>query len=169
MCPWSLALASSIAVLGLERFCPRKGCPWSWIFLCSWPWPRALCPRLHLCFLDLSKVFDTVNHSILLQKLEKMFGFRGSALSFIKSLLTNRYQYTKTGDSKSRKQLIHCGVGYGSSLDLLLLLLHLNGLPQKSQLSTNLFVDDMLLSQSNANLPRLKNGSIRNCSTSSNG
>ena len=32
MCPWSLALASSIPVLGLERFCPRKGCPW--------PWPR---------------------------------------------------------------------------------------------------------------------------------
>ena len=32
LCPWSLALASSIAVLGLERFCPPKGCPW--------PWPR---------------------------------------------------------------------------------------------------------------------------------
>ena len=41
LCPWSLASASSIPVLGLERFCPRKGCPW--------PWPRALCPRLHLC------------------------------------------------------------------------------------------------------------------------
>ena len=32
LCPWSLA--SSIPVLGLERFCPRKGCPW------PWPWPR---------------------------------------------------------------------------------------------------------------------------------
>ena len=32
LCPWSLALASSIPVLGLERFCPRKGC--------LWPWPR---------------------------------------------------------------------------------------------------------------------------------
>ena len=32
LCSWSLALASSIPVLGLERFCPRKGCPW--------PWPR---------------------------------------------------------------------------------------------------------------------------------
>ena len=31
----SLALASSIPVLGLERVCPRKGCPWSWIFLVS--------------------------------------------------------------------------------------------------------------------------------------
>ena len=51
LCPWFLALASSIAVLGLKRVCSRKGCPWSWprIFLCPWPWPRALCPRLHLC------------------------------------------------------------------------------------------------------------------------
>ena len=33
LCPWSLALASSISVLGLESVCPRKGCPWPW----SWP------------------------------------------------------------------------------------------------------------------------------------
>ena len=32
LCSWSLALASSIPVLGLESVCPRKGCPW--------PWPR---------------------------------------------------------------------------------------------------------------------------------
>ena len=32
LCLWSLALAPSISVLGLERVCPRKGCPW--------PWPR---------------------------------------------------------------------------------------------------------------------------------
>ena len=32
LCPWSLVLASSIPVLGLESVCPRKGCPW--------PWPR---------------------------------------------------------------------------------------------------------------------------------
>ena len=32
LCPWSLALALSIPVLGLESVCSRKGCPW--------PWPR---------------------------------------------------------------------------------------------------------------------------------
>ena len=42
-----MSLASSIPVLGLKNVCPRKGCPWPQIFLC--PWPRALCPRLHLC------------------------------------------------------------------------------------------------------------------------
>ena len=30
LCPWSLALASSIPVLGLESVCPRKGYPWPW-------------------------------------------------------------------------------------------------------------------------------------------
>ena len=35
LCPWSLALASSIPVLGLESVCPRKGCPWPRIFFVS--------------------------------------------------------------------------------------------------------------------------------------
>ena len=66
LCPWSLALASSIPVLGLKKVCPRKGCPWPWpriflcpwprIFLCPWPWPRALCPRLHLCYPSIQRL-----------------------------------------------------------------------------------------------------------------
>ena len=44
-CPWSLALASNIPVLGLERVGP-----WPRIVLCCWPWPRALCLRLHFCY-----------------------------------------------------------------------------------------------------------------------
>ena len=63
LCPWSLALASSIPV-GLEKVCPQKGCPWPREGLSSErlalalasdffvPWPRTLCPRLHLCLLQ---------------------------------------------------------------------------------------------------------------------
>ena len=60
---------------------------------------------------------------LFLQKHEKMFRFRGSALNLVESYLTNRYQYTKIGDSKSRKQLIDFGGPQGSSLAPLLFLI----------------------------------------------
>ena len=102
---------------------------------------------LYTCcvFLDLSKAFDIVNHSTLLQKLEKMCGFRRSALHLMESYLTNRYQYTKISDSKSRKQLIDCRVPQGSSLGPLLFLLYVNYLPQMSQLTPDVTTFDNLI------------------------
>ena len=51
LCPWSLALASSVPVRYLKRVCLRKVCPSPWpriFFMCPWPRPRAMCPRLYL-------------------------------------------------------------------------------------------------------------------------
>ena len=63
LCLWSLALASSIPVLGLERVCPRKECPWPRVFVFPWP-SRALCPRLHLCWLLLQARLPVPNKSV---------------------------------------------------------------------------------------------------------
>ena len=81
-------------------------------------------------FLNLKKAFDTVQHYLLLQKLEITNAFRGIALDTMKSYLTNRKQYTKIGNKHSTKQNINCGVPQGSSLGSLLFILYINNLLQ---------------------------------------
>ena len=60
-------------------------------------------------FLDFAKAFDTVNHAILLNKLEK-YGVRGIPLSWFTSYLTNRQQYVSIDGVESSKQTIKINV-----------------------------------------------------------
>ena len=64
-------------------------------------------------FLDLQKAFDTVSHSILLQKLNH-YGVRGLPLELLTSYLTNRLQYTLLGGVKSDLSEILWGVPQGT-------------------------------------------------------
>ena len=93
-------------------------------------------------FFDFLKALNTVNHDILLQKMNH-YGIRGIGNKWIKSYLTDRTQYCTFGGSKSEVTNISCGVPQGSILGPLLFLLYINDLGSIFQhFSSILFADD---------------------------
>ena len=95
--------------------------------------------------LDFAKAFDTVNHNILLKKLEN-FGIRGISLEWFKSYLNERKQLVKINNVKSSTPTIKCGVLQGSVLGPLLFLIYINDIQRVSELlNFHLFADDTSL------------------------
>ena len=65
--------------------------------------------------MDLSKAFDSLNHSLMIAKL-KAYGFDDNAINFIRSYFENRLQCCKINDSFSSLQNVFAGVPQGSIL-----------------------------------------------------
>ena len=86
-------------------------------------------------FLDLQKAFDTVNHDILLKKLNH-YGIRGIANNWFCSFLSGRMQFTSINKSQSVKRELKYGVPQGSVLGPLLFILFINHLHKNVEFST---------------------------------
>lgn len=93
-------------------------------------------------YLDLKKAFDTVDHSILLQKLYH-YGIRGSAHQILSSYLCNRKQCIYVNGTYSNYLSVNIGVPQGSVLGPLLFLIYINDVHNAiPNVSTRLFADD---------------------------
>ena len=76
-------------------------------------------------FLDLSKAFDTINHGILFDKLQR-YGIRGVAAKWIHNYLLNRSQYVCINGVNSGISPIKCGFHRDPFLDPSYFILHIN-------------------------------------------
>ena len=116
-------------------------------------------------FVDLKRAFDTVDHSILFQKLNH-YGVQGLDLKWFESYLSNSKQFTRIDGVESSTQKINIGVPQGSCLGPLLFLVYINDLPYSvKNAKVSIYADDTSLALQSKNISQLTaalNDDLRN-------
>ena len=116
-----------------------------------------------MVLIDLRKAFDTVNHSILGQKLEAV-GFDELSIKWFKSYLQDRSQLVCVNDASSDKLKISCGVPQGSVLGPLLFNLYINDMESSIDCKLMLYADDSALLVSHKDFSIVENSLSNNLS-----
>ena len=105
---------------------------------------------------DLKKAFDTLDHDILLEKMECL-GFKKPVIKSFESYLSNRKFFVLLEGVFSEEGLLTCGVPQGSILGPLLFLIYINDLPQAlSETAANLYADDTCIQYQHKNLQQIE-------------
>ena len=103
-----------------------------------------------MVLIDLQKAFDTIDHSILLEKMSCL-GFAGKTIAWYTSYLTNRSFIVNVG-----KEFSSPGVPQGSILGPLLFLLYVNDMPQAVNSELLLYADDTCLIYVGKNIQKIE-------------
>ena len=108
-----------------------------------------------MVLIDLQKAFDTIDHSILLEKMSCL-GFAGKTIAWYTSYLTNRSFIVNVGKEFSSPDKLSCGVPQGSILGPLLFLLYVNDMPQAVNSELLLYADDTCLIYMGKNIQKIE-------------
>ena len=103
---------------------------------------NSICP---LAMLDLSAAFDTIDHDILLLRLQNLYGISGTALKWFKSYFSNRFQAVKIASERSEWRRLRYGEPQGSVLGPVIFTLYIQPLSvilNKFNMFYHMYADD---------------------------